>query len=186
MPALRRTVAIVSAAAMCAIPLTASAATGKDTLRAKIIGAFNGVKSYKLTVLGSVRSNGVFVKPDRYAMTTTFQGKPIKTVIIGSSYWLYSGGKWQKSGSAPNTLDVDIAGLLRNAQANPNSPFVAQPDQTQDGKKVGTFMYTFKNGAQETCNYDKSTYRATRCKGEELTLLYSGYNDPRNTVAKLH
>jgi len=47
---------------------------------------------------------------------------------------------------------------------------------------VGTFAYTFKNGTQETCNYDRATYRVTRCKADELILLYSAYNDPANRV----
>ncbi len=164
------------------VPLAAAAAA-PDGLRGKIVGAFAHVNSYKLTVLGSVRSLGVFVKPNKYGMTTIFQGKPIKTIIIGSDYWLYADGRWQKSGTASNNLDIDIAGLLRNANRNPRAPFVAVPDQMQDGKRVGTFAYTFRDGTQETCNYDKSTYRVTRCKANELTLLYSDYNDVHNTVA---
>lgn len=180
-----RRLAAVAIVAACIMPSSAGAAPG-DGLRSKIVSAFDRVHSYKLTVLGSVRSLGVFVKPNKYQMTTMFQGKPIKTILIGQNYWTYSGGKWQKSGTASNNLDVDIAGLLRNAKSNPGAPFVAQPDQIQDGKKVGTFAYTFKNGTQEACNYDKATYRVTRCKAEELTLLYSDYNNPHNTVASPH
>ncbi len=160
-----------------------AASAGDPALRSKIYGAFSNVKSYKLTVLGSVRSLGVYVAPNKYQMTTMFEGKPIKTIIIGRNYWTYANGHWQKSGTASNNLDVDIAGLLRNAKADPKAAFVPMPDATQDGRRVGTFAYTFKNGTEETCNYDKSTYRVTRCKADELTLLYSGYNDPGNAVA---
>lgn len=183
MPHYRRAAGAALIALM--LPAAAGAASGGDpALRSKLFGAFNTVKSYKLTVLGSVRSLGVFVAPNKYQMTTMFEGKPIKTIIIGRDYWTYSGGHWQKSGTASNSLDVDIAGLLRNAKADPKAAFVSKPDQTQDGKPVGAFAYTFKNGTIETCNYDKATYRVTRCKANELTLLYSGYNDPSNVVAQ--
>jgi hypothetical protein len=153
------------------------------TLREKIYGAFANVKSYKLTVLGSVRSLGIWVAPDKYQMTTDFDGKPVRTIIIGKDFWTHSDdGKWEKSGTASNNLDVDIAGLLRNAKANPGAPFVKQPDQTQDGKRVGTFAYTFKDGTEESCNFNPATYLVTRCKADQLTLLYSGYNDPTNKV----
>ena len=177
----------VAAATLLALtlPVAAGAASAGDpALRSKLYDAFANVKSYKLTVLGSVRSLGVYVAPNKYQMTTMFEGKPIKTIIIGRDYWTYSNGHWQKSGTASNSLDVDIAGLLRNAKSDPKAAFVPMPDQTQDAKRVGTFAYTFKNGTEETCNYDKSTYHVTRCKANELTLLYSGYNDPTNIVAQ--
>lgn len=159
------------------------AAPSGSSLEAKMTKAYAGVSSYKLTVLGSVRSLGVWNKPDRYQMTTMFQGKAIKTILIGNVYWIESNGKWQKSGTASNSLQVDITGLLRNAKQTPSSAFVAMPDTTQDGKPVGTFGYTFKNGTSEVCNYDKTTYRATRCKSQQITILYSAYNDPSNKVA---
>ncbi len=173
----------VSLAAAIAAPLSAA---GDTALRDNIYGAFAKVKSYKLTVLGSVRSLGVWVAPNKYQMTTQFDGRAVKTVIIGRDYWTLADGKWQKSGTTSGSLDVDIAGLLRAAKADPKAAFVKLPDQTQDGKRVGTFGYTFKNGTEETCNYDTSTYRVTRCKSDQLTLLYSGYNDPANHVVNPH
>ena len=56
---------------------------------------------------------------------------------------------------------------------------------TQDGKKVGTFAFSFPDGTDETCNYELATYRVTRCKADEVTLLYSGYNDAKNAVPKV-
>jgi hypothetical protein len=175
--------------ALCAAALLAAVAPSSATdtaasLRGKIFAAFAGVRSYRVTVLGSVRSLGVWVAPNRYQMTTDFDGRQVKTLIVGRDYWTLADGKWQKSGTASNNLDVDIAGLIRTAKANPAVPFVPMPDQTQDGKRVGTFGYAFKNGTQEVCNYDRATYLATRCKADELTLLYTGYNDASNTVAK--
>ncbi len=168
------------------LPANASAATGDAAVRAKVFRAFSLVKSYRLTVLGSARSLGVWVAPNRYQMTTDIGGgKPVQTVIIGNDYWTLADGKWEHSGRVSTNLDVDIAGLLRNAKSEPGAPFVRKPDQTQDGKRVGTFAYTFKNGTEETCNYDRATYRVSRCKADEVTLLYSGYNDPKNHVAKL-
>jgi len=164
------------------LPVRGAAET-PASLREKIFAAYRSVTSYRVTVLGSVRSLGVWVAPNRYQMTTEFEGKPVKTVIVGRDYWMLSDGKWQKSGTASNNLDVDIAGLLRIAKADPSIPFVPLADQTQDGKRVGTFGYSFKNGTDERCNYDPATYRVTRCKADELTLLYSGYNDHANTVA---
>ncbi len=167
-----------------ALPAGACAASPDASLRAKIIGAFAGLHSYKLTVLGSVRSVGVWVSPNRYQMTTDFEGKPVKTIIIGNTYWTYSDGKWEKSGTTSNNLDVDIAGLVRNAKTNKDAPFMRLPDQVQDGKRVGTFQYDFKDGTEESCNFDLQTYRVTRCKADQLTLLYSAYNDPGNAVTK--
>jgi len=179
--AVRRTWGPLALALAVALPAAAPAADASP--RAKILSAFASVTSYRLTVLGSVRSLGVWVMPNKYQMTTMFAGKTVKTVIIGRDYWTYADGKWQKSGTASNNLDVDIAGLVRTARAEPKIPFVKLPDQVMDGKRVGTFGFTFKNGTDETCNYDPATYRVTRCKADELTLLYSGYNDPANRVA---
>ncbi len=179
-----------SAVRACALGLLAAllpgaasaAASGGGDVRAKIFAAFANLRSYKVTVLGSVRSLGVWVSPDKYQMTTEFGGKPIKTLIIGQDYWTLAGGKWEKSGTAGKNLDVDIAGLVRNAKANPKAPFVKLPDQTRDGKRVGAFVYTFKDGTEETCNFDLKTYFVTRCQADELTLLYSAFNDPANHV----
>jgi hypothetical protein len=180
----RRGLALFGAAAALAASAPAVAAPSAAALRAKIFSVYEGVKSYRVTVLGSVRSLGVWVAPDKYQMTTDFEGKPVKTLIVGRDYWTFADGKWQKSGTASNNLDVDVAGLIRTAKANPNSPLVPMPDQNQDGKRVGTFGYSFKNGTQEVCNYDLGTYLVTRCKADELTLLYSAYNAASNTVAK--
>ncbi len=155
-------------------------------LRAKVFRAFANVTSYRLTVLGSARSVGVWVAPNRYQMSTEIGGgKPVRTIIIGSDYWTLANGTWEHSGRVSNNLDVDIAGLVRNAKADPSASFVRLSDQTQDGKRVGTFMYSFKNGTEETCNYDRATYRVTRCKADEVTIVYSGYNDASNHVAKV-
>ena len=178
-------VALATLVATCAAVTAPSAAAPSGAqLRGKIFAAYRGVTSYRVTVLGSVRSLGVWVAPNKYQMTTDFDGKPVKTLIIGRDYWTLSDGKWQKSGTASNNLDVDIAGLIRTSKSDPSVPFVAMPDQTQDGKRVGTFGYTFKNGTQEVCNFDPVTYLATRCKADELTLLYSAYNARTNVVAK--
>jgi hypothetical protein len=166
------------------LPRAASAAAPDAALRSKILDAFSQVHSYKLTVLGSVRSVGVWVAPNRYQMTTEFEGKPVKTVIIGSTYWTYNDGKWERSGTTSNNLQVDIAGLVHYAKANKGVPFVRLADQVQDGKHVGAFRYEFKDGTEEVCNFQLETYRVTRCKAEQITLLYSDYNDPANSVAK--
>jgi len=162
-------------------PFTANAA-GDAGPKAKIVNAFGGVRSYKVTVLGSVRSLGVWQAPNSYQMTTEFAGK---TVIVGRDLYEFDDGKWEKSGTASSNLDVDIAGLIRTIKADPHAVLTKLPDQTQDGKTVGTFEYDFKNGTDETCNYDRTTYLVTRCKADELTLLYSDYNDPSNKIAKV-
>lgn len=158
------------------------AATNGSGLRVRLLAAYQAIKSYKITVLGSVKSKGVFVAPNRYQMTTQFEGKTVKTIFIGGTYWIYSDGKWKKQSSG-NSLDADIAGLVRNLKAHPGSTVIRLADTIRDGKKYGTFSYTFpKSETQETCNYDLRTFLVTRCKAEELTILYSGYNDPTNKV----
>jgi hypothetical protein len=186
MPLARSFALSALAMAVGAAPVSAATtpAVGAAALRAKVFAAYRSVRSYRVTVLGSVRSLGVWVAPNKYQMTTDFGGRPVKTLIVGRDYWMLSDGKWQKSGTASNNLDVDIAGLIRNAKANPSIPFVPMPEVVQDGKRVGTFGYSFANGTDEVCNYDLETYLATRCKADELTLLYTAYNDPKNTVAK--
>jgi hypothetical protein len=164
-----------------AASVPAGAADGN--LRDKIVAAFAGVTSYRLTVLGSVRSLGVWQAPDKYQMTTEFNGKTVKTIIVGRTLWQYDGGSWEKGGTASSNLDVDIAGLVRAVRRDPKAVLTSLPDQTQDGKRVGTFSYTFADGTEETCNYDRSTYRVTRCKSDELTLLYSSYNDRSIEIA---
>jgi len=176
-----------AAAIVCVLALAqAMPAHASDaTVRAKVIGAFARVTSYKLTVLGSVRSVGTWVAPDRYHMTTEIEGKPLETVIQGKAYWTRSNGKWERSGTTSTNLDVDLAGLIKAAKAAPASSFSTSAPQTQDGKKVGTFSFSFPDGTDEICNYDLTTYRVTRCKADEVTLLYSDYNDPKNVVPKV-
>jgi len=163
----------------CALAVAgpASAATSAN-LTAKILQAFAGVKSYHVTVLGSVRSVGVWEAPGKYQMTTEFNGKTVKTIIANGTLWQLVDGKWEKSGTASNNLRVDVAGLIHTLKSSPGATLVAQSMEMQDGKRVGTFEYTFDDGTEETCNYDLGTYRVTRCKADELTLLYSEYNDP--------
>jgi hypothetical protein len=169
-------------AVLIAFPVYAFGATGDPVLRAKLLGAYQNVRSYKITVLGTIKSSGVHVAPNRYEMTTQIEGKTVKTIFIGGTYWIYGDGKWQKQTSG-NSLDYDIVGILRNLNAYPKSPLVRLPPTVRNGKKLGTFSYTFpKSGDQETCNYDLATYLVVRCKTDELTILYSGYNDPSNTV----
>jgi hypothetical protein len=177
MPA--RTIRVAGLLLACTLPVTVANAAVDQSLRAKIVHAFAAVKSYKLTVLGSVRSLGVWQAPDKYEMTTEFAGKTVKTIIIGTTLWQFVDGKWEKSGTASNNLRVDVAGLVRTVKHDPSAAFVKLPDQMEDGKRVGTFEYTFNDGTEETCNYDPSTYHVTRCKADELTLLYSAYNDPK-------
>jgi hypothetical protein len=159
-------------------------AAGDQTLRAKLLAAYQNVRSYKITVLGSVKSSGAFVAPNRYEMTTHFEGKLVKTIFIGGTLWIYGDGKWQKQSSG-NSLDYDIEGILRSLKAHPQSPLTKLPPTTRNGKTLGTFSYTFPtaSGDQEICNYDPTTYLVVRCKAEELTILYSGYNDPTNKVS---
>jgi len=180
MPITPRRLAAALALSLALAPAAAPAA-GDSNLAGKLQAAYAGVKSYKLTVLGSVRSNGVFVAPDRYQMTTVLGGKTVKTIFIGKQYWIWSDGKWQKSDTPGNNLDVDITGLLRNARAN-KSPIQRRADVMRDGKKLGEFEYAFKDGTQETCDFDLRTYLVQRCKSEDITILYSGYNDPTNKV----
>jgi hypothetical protein len=182
MKMLHRFSLIAAACAICCVP---AGAAGDAGVRAKVIGAFAKVSSYKLIVLGSVRSTGVWVAPDRYHMTTEIEGKPLETVIVGKAYWTRADGKWQRSGTTSTNLDVDLAGLMHAAKAASPSAFTSMAPQTQDGKKVGTFAFSFADGTDETCNYDERTYRVTRCKADEVTLLYSDYNDPKNTVPKV-
>jgi hypothetical protein len=171
------------AAGLALLTLALPAAAADGNLRAKIVAAFDGVSSYRVTVLGSVRSLGVWQAPDKYQMTTEFNGKTVKTIIVGKTLWQYDGGRWEEAGTASSNLDVDIAGLVRTVRHDPKAVFVGLPDATQDGKRVGTFSYTFADGTEETCNYDRATYRVTRCKSDELTLLYSSYNDPTIKIA---
>ncbi len=184
---LRRSVVVVALAsvlACVAVSPEVARAASEAALRAHVLGAFAHVKSYRLTVLGSARSLGVWVAPDRYQMTTDIGGgAPVRTVIVGNDYWTLANGKWEHSGRVSNSLQVDIAGLFRDVKAHPGAPLVRLPDQRQDGKRVGTFGYSFKNGTDETCNYDRVSYRITRCKADEVTILYSGYNDRANRVA---
>lgn len=178
--------AIASATLAIAVAPTDASAANDAALRKKIVAAFSTVKSYRLTVLGTARSLGVWVAPNRYEITTEIGGgKPVRTVIVGSDYWTFSGGKWEHSGRVSSNLDVDIAGVIRNAKANPAANFTRAADQTLDGKRVGTFAYAFDNGTEETCNFDRRTYRVMRCKADEVTILYTKYNDATNRVAKV-
>jgi len=183
MPTYPRRAALALLVVVAAAPLAAPAAPGDAALRDRLFAAYAKVDSYRLAVLGSVRSNGIYRAPDRYKMTTTFEGKPVKTIFIGNDYWIFSDGKWQKSDAPSSNLYVDISGLLRNAKAT-KAPLVRRPDVVRDGKKLGEFAYTFKNGTQEACDFDPQTYLVRRCKAEDLTILYSDYNAVTETIAR--
>jgi outer membrane lipoprotein-sorting protein len=178
---LRRIAALLALGALLA-PAAFAASGDTAALRAHLLAAYANVKSYKITVLGSVKSSGVYVAPNRYKMTTQFEGKTVKTIFIGGTYWIFANGHWEKQTSG-NNLDYDVSGLIRNLQAGATSALTKRPDVVRNGKRLGTFAYTFKSsGTQEVCNYDTATYQVVRCKAEELTILYSGYNDPTNVV----
>jgi hypothetical protein len=174
-------VLIALSAALCwSTPVRAAA--GDSALRARLLAAYQDVRSYKITVLGSVKSSGAFVAPNRYEMLTQYEGKLVKSIFIGGTLWIYGDGKWQKQSSG-NGLDYDVEGILRSLKAHPQSSLTKLPPTTRNGKTLGTFSYTFpSSGDKEVCNYDPATYLVVRCKAEELTILYSGYNDPSNTV----
>jgi hypothetical protein len=164
-------------------PHAPALAAGDQKLRSNLLAAYQNVRSYKITVLGSVKSKGVFVAPNRYQMTTQFEGKLVKTIFIGGTYWIYGDGKWQKQTSG-NSLDYDIEGVLRSLKGHPQSPLAKLSPTIRNGKALGTFSYTFPtSGDQEICSYDPTTYLVVRCKAEELTILYSAYNDPTNKVS---
>ncbi len=172
--------------AVVSIPSASRAASGDAVLRAKVLDAYAKISSYRLTVLGSVRSSGVFAAPDTYEVTTDIEGQRIRTVIIGSTYWIKNatGSGWTKSGTT-SSLAADIAGLVKDARSHPSRPFVRLSDQTLNGKKVGTFKYSAGDSASdETCNFDLKTYLATRCRQDELTILYASYNDRTIKVSK--
>jgi hypothetical protein len=180
MPTYPRRAALALILGLLGAPPAAGAAAD-PALRDRLFAAYAKVSSYRLAVLGSVRSNGYFVAPDRYRVTTVFEGKAVKTIFIGSDYWIFSDGNWQKSDVPSNNLYVDISGLLRDAKVT-KSPLERRPDIVRDGKKLGQFAYTFKNGTEETCDFDPQTYLVQRCKAEDLTILYSDYNGVHETV----
>ena len=184
MPTHARRAALLSILGLFALPRPAPAATGDQALRDHLFAAYAKITSYRLAVLGSVRSNGFFLAPDRYKVTTVFGGKATKTIFIGSDYWIFGDGKWQKSDAPSDNLYVDISGLLRGAKAT-NSPIERRPDIVRDGKRLGQFAYTFKkDGTEETCDFDPQTYLAQRCKAEDLTILYSDYNGVHDTIER--
>jgi len=183
MSILARRAALTVLFGLVAWPGAAPAAPGDAGLRDRLFAAYAKIASYRLAVLGSVRSSGVFLAPDRYRMTTVFAGKAVKTIFIGNDYWIYSDGGWQKSDSPTNNLYVDISGLLRNAKST-KSAIERRPDVVRDGKKLGELAYTFKNGTEETCDFDPQTYLVQRCKAEDLTILYSDYNGVRDKIER--
>jgi hypothetical protein len=183
MPIDRRLAALTLLLGLLTVPRAAPAAGGDPALRERLFATYAKVASYRLEVLGSVRSSGVYLSPDRYRMTTVFAGKAVKTIFIGSDYWIFSDGKWQKSDAPGNNLYVDVSGLLRNANAT-KTPIARLADVVRSGKKLGQFAYTFKNGTNETCDFDLQSYLVQRCKAEDLTILYSDYNAVHDTIER--
>jgi outer membrane lipoprotein-sorting protein len=177
----RPAAAFVALSAVLGAPAASRAGSADAALQNKIRSVYASVKSYRLTVLGSVRSTGDFVAPNKYEMTTDLDGKPVKTIIIGTTYWIYDQGKWEKSGDTGSSLDADIAGVIRRLKLGTASNFVRLPDQMRNGKRVGAFRVSF-GGSNEVCDFDLQTYYVTRCQRDELTILYSGFNDPSNTI----
>jgi outer membrane lipoprotein-sorting protein len=166
----RPAAAFVALSAVLGAPAASRAGSADAALQNKIRSVYASVKSYRLTVLGSVRSTGDFVAPNKYEMTTDLDGKPVKTIIIGTTYWIYDQGKWEKSGDTGSSLDADIAGVIRRLKLGTASNFVRLPDQMRNGKRTGAFRVSF-GGSNEVCDFDLQTYYVTRCQRDELTSV---------------
>ena len=181
-------------------PVSAAEADGAS-LAAAVVKAAATVSSFRMTLSGAqnISSTIVVVRPDRVKIDMSFGPSKTQSVVIGStSYVRVNGGTWlvSKMQNAKDFAEKLSATLAKQTTYTP------LPDRRESGVTYGAFSSTSGSdvmaaaGAATTattpvtmqCTYDKTTYLMHVCTLQPpgapfpMTLTYSAWNDPANTV----
>jgi hypothetical protein len=151
------------------------------TVRTKVQTAMQSAKSF---VVATTASTGftvtmTFVAPDRYHSVLNYSGTSRDVVLVGPIAYVSSDGQSYRRVDAPAEV-VAAQAQLRNVPVDE-----VLPDKVAGGKTYGAFATTSAGPQKDqhlTCSYDKKTYRLAECSNEGLSLTFSRYDDPANTV----
>jgi hypothetical protein len=176
----RRLVPLALLALLAAAP-AAARADDLATVRAKVGAAMGAAKSFVVTTTAATGFSVTmtFVAPDRYHSTLAYNGTT-DVVLVGPVAYISSDGRTYRKTDAPPEV-IAAQAQLRDV---PVDSVLA--DKSAGGKTWGQFATTSAGPQKDQrliCTYDKKTYRINDCSNEGLTLTFSRYDDPANTVS---
>jgi len=180
-------VAAMGALAILAQMLPARADDASE-LQTKIRAALRTAKAFVETVTmkgpaAPLGGTGTFtvVAPNRYRQYVASQlSGTDDTIIIGHEVYGNEGKGW--------TVQTWTDRLVTGFEGDVFAVKVVSvgPDQTVDGKTVGSFVMVDPHGAKESdtmnCTYEKQTFRPISCSDAMSTIKYSNYDDPSVTI----
>jgi hypothetical protein len=191
------------AAAVTAFAVTAlgaaAAPTGADdvaAITANLAAAAASINSFvlEMQVTGTTGVGGsmTFVRPMRMKSEFVIGAMAVQTYFVDDVFYMHlpSNG-WQKttleashlppvSMNLADSLSRAKVTVLSDRQENGATVGVIRVD-TQIPNSVGTPM--MPSGPQHiVCSYDKQSFRLRICTNDIMTMTYTRYNDPRNSV----
>jgi hypothetical protein len=100
------------------------------------------------------------------------------------------GDSWRKMSYDPANPPPQLLDLMRMAK---NEQFTLLPDREDDGVTVGVVQIAMQLPAPAgmasvgppatlTCSYDKTTYHLNSCANAAMSITFTKYDDPSNTV----
>jgi hypothetical protein len=157
-------------------------------LQAKVAAALMAAKSFVMTMTmvpnamapKGLTSKVTFVAPDRYHTLDAIAGETHEEITIGRTIYVSTNGARYRKDSVPP--DIVAENLKIYLYVNVASVL---PDRTQDGKTFGAYTSMIPVGGEPkafTCTYDRQTYLPATCSNELVTMVYSGYDDPKIVV----
>ena len=176
-----RLAAVAAAALLPALCAPAPAADDLASVRANVPAAMQAAKSFvaSATSPSGFTVTTTYVAPDRYHSLLNYNGAAYDVVLVGPTAYLSTNGNPYSVVQAPPQV-LAVQQQLRTMPVD-----AVDPDTTVDGTTYGQFETTQAGPQRDqhlTCIYDKSTYRIARCTGTTLTVRFSRYDDPANTV----
>ena len=175
----RRLVSLALLALLAAAP-AAARADDLATVRTKVGAAMASAKSFVVTTTAATGFSVTmtFVAPDRYHSTLAYNGTT-DVVLVGPVAYVSNDLRTYRKTDAPPEV-IAAQAQLRDVPVDN-----VLPDKSAGGKTWGQFATTSAGPQKDQrliCTYDKKTYRINDCSNEGLTLTFSRYDDPGNTV----
>jgi len=168
--------------------LPAGASEASD-LQTKMRSALRTAKTFveTISIKGSLghplggTATYTIVAPDRFRQTGTTAGAPPDdTIIIGHDVYGNEGKGWDVQ-TWSDHLVTSFEGDVLNVKVASIGP-----DQTVDGKIVGTLVMIDPLGASDAdtlqCTYEKLSSRPLACNGTHSSIKYTNYDDPTITI----
>jgi hypothetical protein len=165
----------------------------------KLATAAAGVTSFvvQLEAAGTTGVSGTltFVRPMKVKSELGVGGLSIESYLVNGTQYVHGADGWQKM-----KMDAQLPQQSANlAEGLKPSNVTLLPDRQENGTEVGAFAVdtplpqspNFEPPRADLaasppqhveCTYDKSTYRLSVCSNDVMTMTYTHYNDPANTV----